>query len=96
MAEQRVRRWIDLPRAHGKSDGSADVSASTNIQISRQERSEVRTGRNRIGRNVGPELGQSKGRRDHENAKSRSSVRFIQKPAEQIQGIPNRFPVNNR
>lgn len=85
-----------LPRAHGESDGCADISPPTNIQISRQERSEIRPSRDRISRNIRPELSESERRRDHENAKSRSSVRVVQKPAEQIQGIPDRFAVDDR
>lgn len=88
--------WVCLPRAHGESYGSADVSASTDVEISREERGEVRTGRDRIGRNVGPELGQGEGRRDDENAKSCRSVRLVQKFVEQIQRIPYWIAVDDR
>lgn len=85
-----------LPGAHGEPDGCADVSASTNIQISRQERSEIGTGRDRIGCDIGAELSQGEGRRDDKNAKSRCSVGLVQKPAEQVQRVPDRFAIDDR
>lgn len=91
----------EVPWAHDETNQRADVPTSADIEIARKEGGHVRTSRDRVGCDVGAELGKGKGGGDDENTEARGAIGCMavigvdQEEGQEVQRVPDGFIVND-
>ncbi|KAG7747435.1 hypothetical protein KL912_003459 [Ogataea haglerorum] len=77
-----------VPWTDSVADDGADEAASPDVDVFREQRSHVGTGRERVGGDVGTELGDGKAESDQENSSPGSAAVMVQKPRKDVQRVP--------
>lgn len=97
----RGREGEGLPWTHCQTDDGADVAATADVEVAREEGGHVCACGDGVGGDVGAELGEGEGGGDDEDAEASGAVGGLagvwvdEEVAEEVEGVPDWFAVDD-